>query len=117
MLSQTDVLQTILLSILASSSLITDELLTKIGLKLGCKESNVLFNFLRKKIGEKHTHLLLTLFGFLLIVVLLYVHNVLLLSFFALGFNIPVIVNALTLWKYLTIQKACNASIKKPPTC
>ncbi len=56
-------LQILMILVLASTFLITDELLTRIGIKLGCKESNKFFNYLNKKKGEKYAHSLVTITG------------------------------------------------------
>jgi hypothetical protein len=93
-------LVSILSFIIGVSALLVDELLTKIGLKMGCRERNRVFNFLTKKIEEKYVHCLLTVTGSLMLLCLLVLYdNSLLLMFFALALNAPVIVNALTLWK------------------
>jgi hypothetical protein len=96
---------------LSSFFLVTDELLTRIGLRLGCRESNMFFNFLEKKKGEKVAHLSVTTFGFaILVMVFVVFQDSILLSFFALGYAIPVILNAFTLWHRLVSIKDASYS-------
>jgi hypothetical protein len=102
-------LQAILVFALSSFFLITDELLTRIGLKIGLKESNRFFNFLKEKKGEKVAHLSTTILGFAVLTLMLLVfQDSTLLSLFALGYAIPVVANAFTLWHQLALVK--NAS-------
>lgn len=85
--------------ILSVTALIMDELLTKISMRLGCRETNPLFNFLvKKKLKEKYVHLLFTIIGSSLFLCLyLFLDNNLLLLYLAVGMYIPVVLNALTL--------------------
>jgi hypothetical protein len=88
-------LQIVLIFGLDLSLLVTDELLTRIGLELGCKESNMLFNYLNKKKGKNWAHGLITLLGFsVLFGMFTLFQDSLLLSLFAFGFAVPVVINA-----------------------
>ena len=90
--------QIILVLVIANSLILTDELLTKAALKMGCREMNLFFNFLKGKIGGRLAHFTLTVTGFALLLTLAVVYrNTLLMSFFALGFAVPVVANALVL--------------------
>ena len=101
--------------------LITDEMLTRIGLRLGCKESNRVFNFLKKKKGENFAHSIITVLGLtVLIGMAMLFQSVLLLSLFAVGFAVPVILNAFVIWHRLVsvivIKRSSNGKIDNPPT-
>ncbi len=87
--------------ILSVTALILDELLTKISLRLGCKELNPLFNFLvQRKMKEQHVHLLFTVIGASLFLGLfLFLNNSLVLMYLAVGLYIPVVMNAVSLLK------------------
>lgn len=107
-------LVSVLSFIIGVSALLVDELLTKIGLKMGCREQNRVFNFLTKKIEEKYVHCFLTVVGSLMLLCLLFLYdNSLLLMFFALALNAPVVVNALTIWK-VTLKHSNNPCVEKP---
>jgi len=110
-------LDSILIFGIACMSIVTDELLTKVGLKMGLKENNQVFNFLIKKIGERFTHALLTVGGVaLLLGVLFFFNDNLLLLFFAVGFTVPIVINAFTLLrKVLIVEIAHKTSVEKPP--
>jgi hypothetical protein len=100
--------------VIAVSALITDELLTKVGLKLGYKELNPLFNFLRKKMEDKYAHGILTLTGSLLLLFLwLFFNDALLLMFFGIALNAPVMINALTLLRSVT-QHTHDSHVEQP---
>jgi predicted membrane-bound mannosyltransferase len=105
---------TLVIFMIAASSLITDELLTRIALKLGCKEMNLFFNLLKRKMGEEYVHTLITCMGALLLffLVVLFYGNVLLLLIFAVGFNVPVVTNALTLYGKVRSYKTCDSNEK-----
>jgi len=78
--------------------IVTDELLTKAALNVGCREVNPFFNLLRKKIRERYAHSVITLLGIGLLCFLAVAYNsTVLLLFFGLGFNIPVVFNAAVL--------------------
>ena len=95
-------LQLFMILALGSTFLITDELLTRIGLKIGCKESNNFFNFLKKKKGDNCAHFLITIAGVTVLVLMaMLFQNALLLSLFAVGFAVPVVLNAFTIWRRL----------------
>jgi hypothetical protein len=106
----------LLVFIIGASSVIVDEILTKIALRLGCKESNPFYNLLKKKIEERSAHALITIMGISMLLVLTLLYNsVLLLLIFVLGFTIPVFANALTLYGKICSNKAYNSDIGKPP--
>ena len=95
-------LQILMIIALGSTFLITDELLTRIGMKIGCKESNNFFNFLKKKKGENYAHFFVTVAGLsILVLIAVFFENALLLSLFAIGFAVPVVLNAFTIWRRL----------------
>jgi hypothetical protein len=106
-------LVSVLALIVGVSAIITDELLTKIGLKLGCGERNPVFNILRKRMGEKYVHALLTVAGSLILVslFLLFDYGALLLLF-AVALMTPVIINASTILRVLELKHTHNPCIE-----
>jgi hypothetical protein len=105
----------ILSLVVGISALVTDGLLTKIGLQLGCKETNRLFNLLIKKIGERFAHLSITLLGISLLLSLFILYgNSLVLLYFALAFNVPVVLNGITILRRLTLKTSYDYDIGKP---
>ncbi len=104
----------ILSFVIAVSAIMTDELLTRVGLKLGCKETNRVFNFLNKKRGEQFAHFIVTLAGIVMLSCLLLLFGSELLLFFALALNVPVVVNALVLLKYVSFNHPSYHDIRQP---
>jgi hypothetical protein len=100
--------------IIAVSAIMTDELLTRVALILGFKETNRLFNFINKKRGEQFAHFIVTLVGIGMLSILLLLFGGELLMFFALALNVPVVMNALVLLKYVSLNKANYRDICHP---
>jgi uncharacterized membrane protein len=100
---------------LGITALVLDELLTKIGLKLGCVEHNRFFNFLKKERGERCAHTFLTLVGSLMLLCLFLIFDFgVLLMLFAVVLMVPVVVNALTILRVLDLKQSQNSHVEKP---
>ncbi len=100
--------------VMAILALVTDELLTRVALKLGFRETNRLFNFLNKKRGERFAHFVVTSIGILMLSFLLLLFGSELLLFFAAAFYVPVAVNALVLFKYVSLNQTSYRDIRQP---